>query len=132
MTALLEWQDAYSLGIPSVDLEHREMIGLINRCYQQMGEGARVEDIEQFLGEIHSGIAAHFALEEKEMRESSYPEFEAHKEDHEDLLDDIRDMMDLFIEDPESGTAMLQDRLSDWFGRHFATFDARLHDHFAG
>lgn len=127
---LLKWKPAYSLAIPSVDLEHREMIGLINECYESLGGDTDAAAIEQFLGEIHTGISAHFALEEQLMRKSGYPEYEAHKEDHEDLLDEIRDLMDRFIEDPESGVDLLRDRLSDWFGRHFATFDARLHDHF--
>ncbi len=129
---LLKWKPAYSLGIPSVDLEHREMIALINQCYERMGRDVNAEAIEQFLGEIHAGIAAHFALEEKTMRHAAYPEYEAHKEDHEDLLDEIRDLMDQFLEDPYAGLTVLQENLSNWFGRHFSTFDARLHEHFPG
>ena len=127
---LLKWKPAYSLAIPSVDLEHREMIALINQCYERMAENADEAAVEEFLGEIHSGISAHFALEEQEMRKAAYPEYEAHKDDHEDLLDQIRDMMDLFDQDPDAGLEVLRESLSDWFGRHFATFDARLHDHF--
>ncbi|NIM69421.1 MAG: bacteriohemerythrin [Xanthomonadales bacterium] len=125
---LLQWKPAYSLAIPAVDLEHREMIGLINECYERMGSDADTAAIERFLGEIHAGIAAHFALEEQLMLRSNYPEYGAHKEDHEDLLDQIRDFMDRFDEDREAGLRLLQQRLADWFGRHFATFDARLHD----
>ncbi len=125
---LLQWKPAYSLAIPAVDLEHREMIGLINECYERMGSDADTAAIERFLGEIHAGIAAHFALEEQLMQRSNYPEYGAHKEDHEDLLDQIRDFMDRFDEDREAGLRLLQQRLADWFGRHFATFDARLHD----
>ncbi len=131
---LLQWEPAYALGIPSVDLEHREMIGLINDCYERLAINAGAEPdaglIEQFLGEIHSGIAAHFALEEQLMRKSAYAEYAAHKEDHEELLDEIRALMDLLVDDAESGVKILRQRLGDWFGRHFSTFDARLHDHF--
>jgi hemerythrin len=127
---LLKWKPAYSLAIPSVDLEHREMIALINACYEQIEGQSDAGTIEAFLGEIHAGISAHFALEEQTMRKAAYPEYEAHKEDHEDLLDDIREMMDRFDEDPERGIEVLRERLADWFGRHFATFDARLHEHF--
>jgi hemerythrin len=63
------------------------------------------------------------------MRRASYPEYAAHKEDHEELLDEIRDLMDLFVKDPDAGAAILQERLGNWFGRHFSTFDARLHEH---
>lgn len=132
MTSLLKWRPSYTLGIPSVDLEHREMIGLINQCYERLGEAFDAEAVERFLGEILADISAHFALEEQLMRKTAYPEYEAHKEDHEELLDDIRDMMDRFAVNPDSGVELLRERLSDWFGRHFATFDARLHDHFSG
>lgn len=124
---LLEWKPEYSLGIASVDFEHREMIELINDCYERLRGVQSLQDIEQFLGEIHAGIAAHFALEEQIMRRAAYPEYQAHKEDHEELLDEIRDLMDDFLDDPQAGAGQLRDRLGAWFGHHFATFDARLH-----
>ena len=125
---LLRWKPAYSLAIPSVDLEHREMIGLINECYERLVKGADAQDISGFLGEIHCGISAHFALEEQTMRKANYSEYDPHKADHEKLLDEIRDLMDEFEIDPESGAEILKKSLADWFGRHFSTFDARLHD----
>ena len=126
---LLEWKPEYSLGIEEVDLEHREMIELINECHEELCGVTDSLAIEQFLGEIHNDISAHFALEEHIMRKAAYAEYEAHKEDHENLLDEIRDLMDSFLDDPEAGAKLLQDKLGNWFGRHFATFDARLHDH---
>lgn len=127
--ALLEWKPEYSLGIAEVDFEHREMIGLINACHERLGGVPDAPAIERFLGDIHAGIAAHFALEEQIMRRAAYPEYAAHKEDHEALLDEIRDLMDGFLEDPEAGGERLRERLGTWFERHFATFDARLHRH---
>lgn len=124
---LLEWKPAYALGIASVDHEHRELIAMINDLYAGMGEGAGPDTVEWFLEEIFAGISSHFALEERHMRQAGYSEFEQHKDDHEDLLDELRDMMDHFADNPKSGEAHLQEKLSDWFGRHFATFDARLH-----
>ena len=61
------------------------------------------------------------------MREAAYFEYAAHKEEHEELLDQIRDMMDLFAADPNRGFEVLQEKLADWFEQHFSTFDARLH-----
>lgn len=125
--ALLEWKPEYSVGDPAIDFEHQEMIGLINECHERLGGVRTSLAIEQFLGEIHAGISAHFALEEHLMRQAAYPEYAAHKEDHEQLLDQIRDLMDAFLEDPDAGSERLRERLGGWFGQHFATFDARLH-----
>jgi hemerythrin-like metal-binding protein len=124
---LVQWKPSFSLGIPSVDLEHREMIGLINEAHERLEGSAEPGAIEAMLGEIHAGIAAHFALEERLMRESGYGEYQAHKDDHERLLDQIMDLMDDYANDPQAGRERLQSGLSDWFTGHFASFDARMH-----
>lgn len=124
---LLQWKPAYSLGVPSVDLEHRELISMINSTYENMDNNFDSDSIEACLEDIFAGISSHFALEELHMRNAAYGEYAAHKAQHEQLLDQLRDMMDEFEDDPESGRNTLQSCLSDWFGKHFATFDARLH-----
>ena len=124
---LLEWKPAYALGIPSVDHEHRELIGMINEVYEHMAKELDAEAIESCLEDIYAGIASHFALEERHMREAEYEEYQAHKDEHEDLLDQLVEMVDEFIDNPGSGGENLKNSLADWFGNHFATFDARLH-----
>ena len=104
------------------------MIEMINDIYATLVDEHDAEAVEAVLGDIHAGISAHFALEETMMREAVYAEYAAHKDNHEDLLDQIRDMMDSYAQDPKAGREILQCSLSDWFGLHFATFDARLHD----
>lgn len=125
--SFLKWKAEYSVGVQSMDDEHRHMIELINDVYEELRGHPDADSIEQFLGDVYHAIAAHFALEERLMRESAYAEYAAHKEDHEELLDQIRDMMDAVSSNGEQGLAMLEQRLSAWFGNHFATFDARLH-----
>ena len=125
--ALLEWKPEYSVGNASIDHEHEQMIRQINALYDQLSVPVDAANVEAVLGEIHADISAHFALEERLMQKADYVEYEDHKEDHEDLLDQIHDLMDGFYEDPEAGQKLLKTQLSDWFGRHFASFDARLH-----
>ena len=125
--ALLEWKPEFSVGNASIDHEHEHMIQTINDLYEQLAEPVNAENVAAVLGEIHADISAHFALEERLMREADYVEYEGHKEDHEDLLDQILELMDSFYEDPDAGQKLLKTQLSDWFGHHFSSFDARLH-----
>lgn len=125
--SLLHWKPEFSVGIDSMDDEHREMIDLINTTYEKLESNSDAIQIEACLGEILSTISAHFALEERMMRRSQYAEYQAHKNDHEELLEQIRDLMDDFFADSGAGTERLEQSLSDWFAGHFATFDARLH-----
>jgi len=124
---LLQWKPSFTLGVPSVDHEHRELISLINAVYGHLDNASAPDEIESCLEDIYAAISSHFALEERHMREARYAEYQAHKDEHEELLDQLRDMMDGFVDDPLAGEEVLQTRLADWFGQHFATFDARLH-----
>jgi hemerythrin-like metal-binding protein len=124
---LLQWNPEFSIGIASIDDEHREMIDLINLIYAELAADADVVQIDECLGDIFSAISMHFALEERMMRACGYEGYAAHKDDHEELLEQIRDLMDDFTDDTEIGAEQLSGRLSDWFTGHFASFDARLH-----
>lgn len=125
--ALIEWKDHYSVGIEAVDHEHRELIELINRVHEELVAEGGEAAVTAFLGEIFKGISAHFALEERFMREHGYDQLREHKVAHEQLLDEIRDIMDGYEADPEGSSRQLSDELDAWFTVHFKTHDARLH-----
>ena len=125
--SLIEWRDEFSVGVDEVDHEHRELVGLINKLHDDVSGGAGREDIAAALGEIYAQISAHFALEEKFMRESRYMAYAEHKEDHEILLDDLRDIMDLVEESGTYPEERLSSDLEYWFSEHFRVHDARLH-----
>jgi hemerythrin len=127
--SLIEWRETFSVGVIEVDHEHRELVAMINRLHDAMGAGASQDAVIDALGEIFAQISAHFALEEKFMRESRYMAYAEHKEDHEILLDDLRDIMDHVEKDGSYDEARLSTDLSFWFSEHFRTHDARLHGH---
>ncbi len=124
----LQWTEKFSVGVDSVDYEHQNLMDMINMIYAELDDRRDIAKIKQTVSEVHTEISAHFALEERIMRLADYDEFGAHKNDHEELLDQIRTTMDAIEDDPEPALDMLSDQLADWFSRHFATFDARLHN----
>jgi hemerythrin len=121
---LLQWKDTYSVGVAAVDHEHRELIDLINRLHDRFTAGGPAA-AEPFFGDLLCAISAHFALEERFMRGIAYREFASHKDDHERLLEELRDLM----EDAAEGrpAADLSRRLEAWFTQHFHVHDAPLH-----
>lgn len=124
---LLQWQETFSVGVAEVDHEHRELIDLINTLHTALGTERSGERVEAFLGEIFADISAHFALEERVMRERRYDALAEHKGDHERLLDELRDIMDAQADGSALDDAQLGAVLAEWFGRHFRTHDARFH-----
>lgn len=124
---LLQWKDQYSVGIEAVDHEHKELIELINHLADEVLAKGTTLVASAFFGDLIKGISAHFALEERFMRERGYDQLAQHKGDHERLLDEILNIMDEFEGDETVNRAELAKRLDAWFSRHFETHDARLH-----
>jgi len=127
--SLIAWDEKFSVGIASVDHEHRELIGLVNDAHDRLMRPGAKDTVPDFLGEIYARISAHFALEEKLMRVERYDRYDEHKADHERLLDDIRDIMDDYEDDRNFDESRFAERLRTWFTEHFRTHDARLHQH---
>ena len=125
--SLITWRDEFSVGVDAVDHEHREMIDLINTLDDAMQKDADHAAIVETLGEIYARIAAHFALEEKIMRDARYSALESHKQDHEVLLDELLDIIDSVDADGRYDRADLSRTLDLWFSDHFRTHDAKLH-----
>ena len=130
--APIGWKDSYSTGVPAVDHEHRELIGLVNRVEEILTSRRPSDEANAAFGDLFRAISSHFALEERFMREHRYDQTSAHKTDHERLLDELRDIMDEFertgqVED-EATVHAFTARVEAWFANHFRTHDARLHN----
>jgi hemerythrin len=129
---LLHWEKRYSVGIEAVDHEHRELVDLVNRLYDEArARGSKIAALG-FFGDLFKAISAHFALEERFMRERGYDQLMQHKNDHERLLDEIRDIMEDYETTDLFDEQLLAQRLDAWFSRHFETHDARLHHALGG
>lgn len=124
---LIEWRDEFRIGLPEVDQEHQSLIEAINRLHRELVIGESVLRVTGALGNIHAMIAAHFALEEKDMVALRYEGYAAHKNEHERLLDEILDILDGVVAADRYDPATLSSQLSAWFVEHFRTQDARLH-----
>ena len=125
--SLIEWKSEFSVGNKAVDYEHRELIVLINDLHTTMKQQATHDRVVENLGEIYAQISAHFALEEKIMRDAHYDAYEPHKADHESLLDQLLDIIDGVEDDGSYDEAKLSASLERWFAEHFRTHDAKLH-----
>ena len=124
---LLEWKPEFSVGNAAVDHEHRELIELINNIQAGVSAGADREQLVGGLGEIYAQIAAHFALEEKMMRDADYVGYGVHKDDHESLLDQLTEIIDAVELEGRYEEQALTSVLNAWFSEHFRTHDAQLH-----
>lgn len=125
---LIEWNEKFETGFPPIDHEHRALISLINELFSKVSAKCSADEVGYYLGEIHVRIEAHFALEEKLMRDNRYAGYALHKENHDRLLETIRDIMDEVEREPGYDyETVLAGKISCWFGVHFRTLDRDFH-----
>ena len=127
MKPLIAWRKDFETGIPDVDHEHRQLIELINELPSVLNSEVEGLAALELLGDIYAQISAHFALEERLMRDRHFDEYQQHKADHDRLLDELRDLMDSYESGGWMDATSFSQRVGDWFSIHFRTFDARLH-----
>jgi hemerythrin len=124
---LLEWTEEHRIGIPVLDFEHQNLFAQINELLEDFESHDEKEKIEACLGEIHARMEAHFALEEKFMKDKKYPHFAEHKKAHDTMLDDLVDAITEYENAPEAQpTDKLQMKLKQWIIDHVTTSDKEM------
>jgi len=126
---LIAWRKDFETGFAGIDFEHQTLIESINDLHSRIDQsGGNISGAIRQLSEIHGLVEAHFALEERIMREEGFSRFREHKADHSILLDEILDIMDALNagEDIDLDKDLGQ-KVRDWFTTHFSTFDRDFH-----
>jgi hypothetical protein len=52
VTEIFPWQDAYSVGIPEIDAQHKQLIRLINDLHAAMLQGKGAAALDRVLSEL--------------------------------------------------------------------------------
>ena len=123
----LRWDDSFLIGIDELDYEHKTLIDDINLLHEELARHDEKSEIERCLGDIHARMQAHFALEERVMKERGYEFFEEHKREHEALLNSYTEDMSQFLNDTGvSANTPIEDSLKHWIVDHILTSDKKM------
>ncbi len=124
---LFEWNDSFLIGIAELDHEHRVLIDDINKLHEELVGAEKKSAIKKCLGEIYVHMQAHFALEERVMKEHEYVFYDEHKREHEQFLESYAECMlqflngaDIFARNP------IEECLSQWIVDHIITSDKKM------
>ena len=120
----VEWKDEYSVKIPLVDDQHKELIRLTNQLYASCLEGddqARAYFKEVIRSTVNY-IKFHFGAEERIMSNVGYPQFAEHKKQHESFVKRVLEDVKKF-EDGKAVPYVFVNYLRDWILNHIAVHD---------
>ncbi|MES9859704.1 MAG: bacteriohemerythrin [Candidatus Thiodiazotropha sp. LLP2] len=117
------WDDSLSVGIQAIDDEHQKLLTLINNLQTSVLYPTGEAFERQALSELVDYTKYHFAREEQLMSENEYPDFEAHKKQHEEMIAKVTRFLDDYEKDRESTTDKLTSFLKSWLIDHIAGTD---------
>lgn len=121
-----EWGPQYDLGVAQMNDEHKIIIGLMNRLWEQNAANASKETLISTLEKLRAYTTMHFADEERYMESISYPDIEPHRNIHKNILH----RLDLFSVGyrRETSPAIPEDFfefLKDWLSAHIRHVDRK-------
>lgn len=126
-TPMLLWTDKHRTGVDALDYEHQNLFRVISELVDELDRHEDHDRIDAALGEIHARMSAHFALEEKFMRDRKYADYAAHKAEHDGFLDRFTDEMVRIQNDPDMlDSDELRGDLGRWIEDHVLSLDAKM------
>lgn len=123
---LFIWKPSYELGIPEIDLDHRQLVGLINELYEAMKQGQGYELMNQILDRLIDYVGKHFAAEEGFMRAAHYPGMFDHEKEHQQFRASILEMDMRRRAGNAPPSIELLTYLKNWLSNHVTTVDKEL------
>lgn len=120
------WDETLSVDAGEIDEDHRRLIDLFNILSHSVEEGGEAEYIEAVLEELISCTIWHFRHEERLMLMYKYEGIEEHKDEHNDLIDSVRELQKKFHKEEKLLTNEDIEYLADWLTGHILGQDMRL------
>jgi hemerythrin len=129
-TDLVTWSSTYSVGVESIDAQHKELINLVNDMYNHtfIDEQSERAYFKNVIHQTVEYVKTHFPAEEKILLATKYPGYAEHKKAHDlfilTVFDNIRD----FDDGKKINLAAFTHFLKDWILAHIAITDKQYFD----
>ncbi len=84
------WKPKYQLGVPQIDDQHQELFqrvtDFVETLRQPIAWEAKVDKVNETLNFMKDYVVTHFHDEEAYQRDIGYPNFDAHRKIHHDMV----------------------------------------------
>ncbi len=125
----VEWDDRLSVGIAAIDDDHKRLLDLLNKlqtaAHYHTGEAFEREALDALV----DYTKVHFKREEDLMQANEYPDFAAHKQQHEAMIGDVNKFVRDFEENREGTIEAMCQYLKKWLLNHIAGTDQAYSAH---
>ena len=124
-TKELAWSDKFSTDIVSIDRQHQQLLFLSQNLLNVLSsEGSSLAEKQETFQDLVDHVLAHFAYEERIMRNIGYSNYEQHIVEHNDIRAEIKLMMkDVMNAEGVDDWKGLVSMVQVWVLRHIVASD---------
>ncbi len=128
----VKWSDSLSVGIDSIDNDHKKLLGMINQLQTAAHYHTDDDMIENILNELIDYTKYHFTREEGLMQECGYPDLEEHKKQHTSMIAQVTDFIDKYRTDGTRTADDVAQYLKAWLINHIDGTDQKYTPYLKG
>ena len=114
----VQWKDEYSVGIDSIDQQHKRLLTLINQLQTAIDYSTGEEFQREALDELVDYTKTHFTYEEGLMEQNQYPDFEPHKAQHAKMIKKVEEVLSEYQKDQDTAMTNAVEFLKGWLINH--------------
>jgi hemerythrin len=119
----LEWKESYSVGVQSLNDQHKVLIGHLNTIYQLFDSPDNKVPVGTLLTDLEQYAQIHFKSEEDLFTKYKYREFDKHALEHRFYEQKVSEFKTRFDSSDEKVTLDMLEFLADWLTGHIMGSD---------
>lgn len=127
---MFQWDDKYSVGVQSIDNQHKEIFGILSKLLEAMKMGHGSDVTTQIILELDRYAVIHFQKEEFFFQRFNYQGSAEHIAEHQDFTKKVA----ILKPDLKSGKMTvsfeLLNFLKDWIDHHILVIDKQYSECF--
>ncbi len=127
---LIKWEEKYSVGVDSMDNQHKKLVQMINDIFDELRGGGTHESLLKIIEGLVEYTQVHFKAEEAVFEKFGYAETEEHKKEHEKFIAQVADFQKGFEEGKIPMTMDIITFLKDWLFSHILGTDQKYSSFF--
>ncbi len=128
----VEWKDEYSVGIDSIDQQHKKLLNLINQLQTAVDYSTGEQFEQEALDALVDYTKTHFSYEEGLMRDNDYPDFEPHKAMHDKMIKKVEEVLADYQQDHDTAMSNAVEFLKGWLINHINGTDKEYSSYLIG
>ena len=119
----IKWTDSLSVGIDTIDEEHKKLLSMINQLQTAAHYKTDESLVESTLNDLIDYTKYHFSREEELMKRNNYPDYDAHKKMHEEMVKQVSQFIDEYRVDKTRTIENVILYLKTWLINHIKGSD---------